>query len=675
MNRFALLSLYRSLTRHKLYAALNIGGLAIGIAVFIVLGLYVRFETSYEKWLPHYEEIYVIQSEWKDQSSPFAGKYNETMGGLIDQLHEDFPDLLGTRISGGEDGGIVQRGNTAITDDVAMVDPTFFDVFELPIVAGSADRALSQPDSVAISESAAKRYFGTADAVGQTLTVSMWEPKTYRVTAVFADLPANTDLALSVLVPFPDDMGAVNSNWYHWGSTSLQTYLRFANAADAEEFEAAMPDFVDRRARADWGENASDLGGLGLLPLSDVHLTPMGNSASTARMTLVTLGLVGIFALLIALINYINLATARAGLRAREVAMRKVLGANRRAVMRQFLAEALLTVAIASLMGLILAEIGLPLVNAAGGLSLSIPYRLVAPALVLLTLIAGLLAGMYPALVLSRYQPAAVLASSRSPGGGRAGARIREGLVVVQFALAIAFLIGTGVLVAQTQHVRSSDVGFQRDGLMTVLSLRDSLVDNSQRRAFTEAVRAMPNVKSVALANTVVGGSGTRNADNVPLPGVPGDGPSVMWEIVGPGFFDVYAPRLIAGRLFDGRQADNNGGSDQSTAQNVLINRQAVSVLGFADPQDAIGKTVGGDRPRVVIGVIGLNYAASTAVGNLILRKAGAEVTFDGKVFVAVADDEGRTADPSLFAIGRCTGRRGAAGQAQAAAAGQAAAR
>jgi putative ABC transport system permease protein len=110
MNRFALLSLYRSLTRHKLYAALNIGGLAIGIAVFIVLGLYVRFETSYEQWLPHHEEIYAIQSEWKDQSTPFPGRYVETMGGLLDQLREDFPDLVGTRIMGGEGGGIVQRG-------------------------------------------------------------------------------------------------------------------------------------------------------------------------------------------------------------------------------------------------------------------------------------------------------------------------------------------------------------------------------------------------------------------------------------------------------------------------------------------------------------------------------------------------------------------------------------
>ena len=609
MNRFALLSLYRSLTRHKLYAALNIGGLAIGIAVFLVLGLYVRFETSYETWLPHHDEIYTIQSEWKDQSSPFAGRYIETMGGLLDQLREDFPDLVGTRILGGEGSGVVQRGNTAITEDVAMVDPSFFNVFDFAMLAGDGHGVLAAPNAALISESAAKRYFGKGNPIGRTLTVSMWQPKSYRVAGVFKDLPDNSDLTLSILIPFPADMEASDSNWYHWGSSTLQTYLRFPHQAAADRFDAAMPTFVDRRARPDMGDNASEVMGLVLLPLTDIHLEPRGNAASSAKMTLVTLGLVGTFALLIALINYINLATARAGLRAREVAMRKVLGADRRAVMRQFLAEAMLTVALASLLGLILAELGLPLVNAAGGLSLSIPYAQVVPALILLTLVAGFLAGIYPALVLSRYQPAAVLASSRSPGGGRAGMHVREALVVLQFGLAIAFLIGTGILVAQTQHVRTADIGFQREGLAAVMSLRDSQVDTTQTRAFMEEVRALPNVRSAALANTVVGGSGTRNAQSVPLPGVAGDGPSLIWEVVGPDFFEVYSPQLLAGRLFDGRAADDSGSADQGQIQNIVINREVLGVLGLAYPLDAIGKTIGGDRPLTIIGVVdSLNF-------------------------------------------------------------------
>lgn len=605
MNRFALLSLYRSLTRHKLYAALNIGGLAVGIAVFLVLGLYVRFETSYETWLPHYDEVYAVQSEWKDPTSPFAGKYNETMGGLLDQLKEDFPELVGTRIMGGEGGGAVLRDNAALREDVALVDPQFFDVFDLPMVAGRGAGALAEPDAAIISESAAMRYFGTRDAIGQTLNIALWGTKPYRIAGVFQDIPDNSDLRIAVLIPLPADIGELETNWYHWGSTSLQTYLRVSDPADAERYDAAMPAFVDQRGRADLGENASDVAGLSLLPLADNHLEPQGSSASSTKMTLVTLSLVGTFALLIALINYVNLATARAALRAREVAMRKVLGADRRAVMRQFLAEALLTVAIAALLGLILAELGLPLINAAGGLSLSISYAEVIPVLVILTLAAGFMAGIYPALIISRYRPAAVLASSRSPGGGRAGTRVREVLVVLQFGLAIAFLIATGVLVAQTQHVRSADIGFEREGLMTVTSLRDSLVEPSQQRAFVEQVRALPQVRSIGVANTVVGGSGSRNGDNVTLPGVPGDGPTLMWEILGPGFLDVYRPPLIAGRLFDQRTADDSSNRDQAKGSNVLINVQAVSTLGFANPLEAVGKTVGGERPRTIIGVIG----------------------------------------------------------------------
>jgi putative ABC transport system permease protein len=234
--------------------------------------------------------------------------------------------------------------------------------------------ALAKPDAVLISESAAKRYFGQSDPMGQRLQVSMWAPKNYRVTGVFKDVPGNSELKISVLIPFSDNMGEIDANWNHWGSISLQTYLRFPGPADAARFDAAMPAFVDRRGRADLGDNASDIARLVLLPITDVHLEPRGNAASSAKVTLVTLGLVGVLALLIALINYINLATARAGLRAREVAMRKVLGADRRAVVRQFLAEAMLMVALASLLGLILAELGLPLINAAGGLSLTIPY-------------------------------------------------------------------------------------------------------------------------------------------------------------------------------------------------------------------------------------------------------------------------------------------------------------
>jgi len=605
MNRFALLSLYRSLARHKLYAALNIGGLAVGIAVCMVLGLYVRFETSFETWLPRHDRIYAVQTVWNLPESPVNGAYPYTMGGLLDQLREDFPGVVGARVRGGRGGGSVLRGGRATSEDVAQVDTSFFEVFDLPMARGNGHGRLAQPTDVLISEGIAAKYFGRTNPLGQPLTVAMDAPVNYRVAGVFRDLPKNSDLNLSILIPLPRT--SPSEQWFHWGSTSLQTYLRFDSPAAARAFGAKMPAFVNRRGRelAEPGRPAWFFQQLRLLPIAKLHLEPEGQRSGSRKATVVTLGLVGVLTLLIAIVNYINLATARAGLRAREVAMRKVVGADRGTLIRQFLGEALLTASVAALVGLILAELGLPLVNAAGGLSLVIPYGVVVPALLLLVLIPGVVAGLYPAVLLSRFPAAAVLASARTPGGGRAGTRTREALVLFQFGLAIAFTIGTTVLVAQTRHVRQTDLGFRREGLLVVRSTADSLVEPAQKRALATAFAALPQISDVTFANAAVGGSGEDNADNVPLPGVPGSGPSLKWVVTGPRFFDTYGARLIAGRLFDDAHgADDAQTQDLAKGINIVVNRRALSSLRLPSAEAAIGKTVGGSRPRTIIGVV-----------------------------------------------------------------------
>jgi putative ABC transport system permease protein len=605
MNRFALLSLYRSLTRHKLHAALNIGGLAVGIAVFLVLSLYVRFETGFETWLPRHDRIYAVQTVWKLPGSPVNGAYPYTMGGLLEQMREDFPGVTGTRIRGGEGTGSVRFSGRATAENVAQVDPDFFTVFALPMVRGDAATALAQPGNVVIDERTARKYFGEANPIGRTMIVAVDAPVTYRVTGVFRDLPANSDLKLSILTPLartpPSD------NWYHWGSSTLATYLRFDTPAAARAFEGKLGAFVNRRGGelAEPGKSPTDFQTLKLLPLTRLHLEPAGQESQSRRITVVTLGLVGLLTLLIAIVNYVNLATARAGLRAREVAMRKVLGADRGALVGQFLGEAVLTVALAALGGLVLAELGLPLVNAADDLSLAIPYAVVVPALVVLVILVGVVAGAYPAMLLSRFPAAAVLAAARAPGGGRSGTRLRELLVVFQFGLAIAFMIGTGVLVAQTRHVRQTDLGFDRDGLLIIRSMADSLVEPARKPAIVSTLRTLPMVRSVALANAAVGGSGENNSDNVPLPGFPGTGPSLAWSIVGPDFFTTHGARLIAGRLFDNAHGEDDAGSrNLRKGVNIVVNRRALNSLRIASPQTAIGKTVGGDRPRTIVGVV-----------------------------------------------------------------------
>lgn len=605
MNRYALLSLYRSLTHHKFHAAINIGGLAVGIAVFLVLSLYVRFEMSYEQWLPNHHQVHRLQTRIDLPGSPFSGAYPLTMGGLLEQLREEHPGLVGTRIRGGKDGGSVQRGAEAIKEDVAQVDASFFDVFALPILRGSPS-ALGDPASALISRSAARKYFGSTDPVGQTLTISIDWPANYRIAGVFEDLPSNSELRLAILIPLPKGPPAGQWQWYVWGTASVATYLRFDTAAARISFEQSLPAMIDRRAAATMGPQASRFLSLPLLPIADVHLQPQGAERASRKITVAALGIVGLMALLIAIVNYVNLATARAGLRAREVAMRKVLGADRRALVGQFLGEAVFTVAVAALGGLILAELSLPWVNAAGGLALTLPYALVVPALAAMTVLIGVAAGFYPALLLSRFPAASVLASARAPGGGRTSARVREALVLLQFALATAFVIGTAVLVAQTRHLRETDLGFRRDGLLMVPSLSEISISPPQARAILAAFRELPGVRAVGSANVGAGVDGEASLDVIEMPGRPGPGLTIRMISVGPGFFDTYAPRLLAGRLFDDAHAadDSSDWQKWKLGRNLVINREAAKRLGFASPQEAIGKTVGGAMPRTIIGVI-----------------------------------------------------------------------
>ncbi|WBO22327.1 ABC transporter permease [Sphingomonas abietis] len=603
MNRFALLSLYRSLTRHRLYSVLNIGGLAVGIAVFLVLGLYVRFETSFERWLPNHQQIYLVQTDWIGIDSPFVGTWPNTMGGLIEQMKGDYPGLVGTRIEGGEGGGSVTHGGIATLEDIAQVDADFFKIFDLPMVSGDKARALADPSAAVLSQSIAHKYFGDVDPIGQTLTITIDKPMTYRVTGVFKDLPKNTDLRFGILTRIP----VVNPEdwWFHWGSTSVTTFLRFPTPAAAKAFEQKLPGFVDHHGFKDLGAHASRKIALPLLPFTQEHLKPAGQASASLELTVVTLGLVGLLTLLIAIVNYVNLTTARAGLRAREVAMRKVLGADRGTLLRQFMGEAVLTAALATLVGLIIAELSLPFVNAAGGLSLSIPYAQALPALVGLALVIGALAGIYPALLLARFPAAQVLASARAPGGGRAGTRTREMLVVLQFSLAIAFIVGTLVVVAQMRHVRSTDLGFRREGLLVVSSLNYGDLDTGRQTALIDAFRQLPGVIAVATADSSAGGFGNNNMNNVDIDGKPKPGPSLRKIVIGSDFFRVYRPRLLAGRLFDdAHRMDDANTPKTSEPRNIVINRTAALKLGFPSPQQAVGKTVWSSGTRTIIGVV-----------------------------------------------------------------------
>ena len=599
MMHSALLTLYRSLTRHRLYAVLNIGGLALGIAVFLVLFLFVRFETGYDRVLPGWDRVRVVKQTMQFPGSPEMAIPSPMS--LLDQVRSDWPEVDGARLMA--DKVPVQNGAALATEKVARVDPAYFTLFPLPAIAGNPQAALSTPDGAVITQGIAETYFGRGPAIGRTLTLIFdSKPTPFRIGAVIAEPPAAMTYRDAIYVPLPRvDAGLAEGG-------GVVTFLRFADPDAGARRAAMFPAFLRRHPDLNFGNLPPDVLKQTVVPLAGLHLAD-----PTDRTVVTTLGVVGALALLIAIVNYVNLATARAGLRAREVAIRKVVGATRRGLVAQFVGEAMVTAAMAGLAGLALTELALPLVNVAGGTALSVTYLgsgSIAPPLILLVLFLGLIAGSYPAFVLSRFQPAMVLASVRAPAGQRAGRLLRRIMVVGQFAIAIALMIGTAVLVAQTRHLQTSDLGFDREGLLVVRMFGDRAVDDSQRRAFMAAVARLPGVTAMARsAIAPTGGSfgiGAMHRD-----GATGVDPMVVRADVAQGFFATYGAHLLAGRFLDARRYRGDDSSPKTSgARAIVLNRTAVRMLGFASPQAAIGRTVrdaqddGAGASATIVGVV-----------------------------------------------------------------------
>jgi len=620
----ALLTLYRSLTKHRLYATLNILGLAVGIAVFLVLALYVRFETSFERWIPNASQIYVVRTIWT-LTGEVIPPSDATMGGLLDELRGDYPQLSGTRMW---DARVtIRQGSQVTTEQLELVDPSFFKVFDLPMAAGDKASLLHRPDDLMVSQTLAKKYFGSANPVGQRLTVeNQGVLYDYRVVGVMKDAPKNTDLQFDLVAPITPQMVAKQDRWTHWGSEQLTTYVRFDTPAGAAALDNDFDRFTDRHGKGDLDDPPHKTLRLRTAPLAAVHLIDPKDAVVVA-----TIGAVGLLTLLLAGVNYVNLATARAGLRAREVALRKVMGATGLSLVGQFMAESLVTATVAALIGLALCELTLPLINTAGGLSLRIDYLGVdgvLPMLIAVTVIVGLGAGAYPALVLSRFQPASVLASARTPGGGRSGARVREGLVIFQFAIAIAFTIATGVIVSQSRYVKHADLGFARNGLIVVRNFDDDGITAAQRSSILTLWRAQPGVTDATVSVSTPGTAHSTNVNNFTLPGEKGEGTNLNWEVIGPNFLQTYGGHMVAGRaLSPAYGLDEYKTKDSKAAatttppaprppspqtdppRNVMLNVNAVRVLGFASPDAAVGHIVregggSGARPYRIVGVV-----------------------------------------------------------------------
>ena len=594
-----LLTLYHSLTRHRLYAILNIGGLALGIAVFLILMLFVRFETNYDRVLPGWDRVWMIERTIQFSGNPEVQiPSSPTLSG---QLTAAFPDLVAARMTP-YDTATVLTGNTSTTRKLALVDRDYFRIFPFPVVEGDTGSTIARPDGIVVTQSVAEAYFGRTSALGRTLTVALdGKTRNYRVGAVITDLPRNQTYASVLFAAIPTELADDSRST----SNGVVTFLALPNAAMADR----VGDFMRRHPDPAFNPDARQFLKEGIVPLAGRHLAGDGVGTVVAVQ-----GSVGIVALLLAVANYVNLATARAGLRAREIAMRKVVGATRRMLIGQLIGEALAAVTLAALIGLALAEIALPFVNAIGGTDLSIVYwgaGSILPALVAMTALMTLHAGFYPAFVISRFLPASVLAAARTPGGDRAGARLRKALVVTQFGIAVALMIATAVMFAQTRHVQQADIGFGRDGLIVLSGYGDPALDPGQRARLVDAMRKMRGVEGITTSGVVPGG-GTFSIAKMKRSGAIGEPPMIVQATVGEHFFDTYRARLLAGRIFapDRFALDIGNGGTGSKAlagrmANIMLNHTAAQRLGFDRADAAIGQLVSLDGATVrIVGVI-----------------------------------------------------------------------
>ncbi|MEO0558576.1 MAG: ABC transporter permease [Bacteroidota bacterium] len=599
----------RNVLRQKGFAMLNLTGLVVGIACCLLIGVYLQHQLSYDAFHDNadraYRLIYAQQQgeaslaptpdEFKSRGSAFFGP----------RLEAEFPEVEHVVRFSGRHELLLGRGETRFQEEAYLyADVAFFSAFSFPLRAGDPETALRDPGGIVLTESAAQRYFGNAPALGQALQMGP-EQQEMTVTGVMADLPSHTHFEFDLLISmatFEQNSRAVGRNhvFDNWGYVDFFTYAVLNEGASAEAFEAKLPAFVNREI----GDELVDppqsftmalepITEIFLGPVSDYDFGPKGNPTS-----LLVFGWIGVGILLIACVNFMNLATARAANRAAEVGVRKTVGAQRSGLVVQFLAEALLLTTLATVVAVAVVVVMLPAFGDLAGAVLSADALVSVPmllALIVGTLLVAGLAGGYPAFVLSSFRPVEVLKGRSSTS--RRSVVLRKGLVVFQFTAAIALMVGTLVVWQQLDFLQNRPLGFSEDQQLVVDFGRDARVQES-REAIAAELAALPGVQQVSATRSIPGGhfpSSTTEVEGV-------DG--ALKRFV-PGLYEVddhFLTQLgiepVAGRLFsDAVSSDSVAG--------LILNESAVRELGYARPDDVLGKRFAqSDLAGEVVGVV-----------------------------------------------------------------------
>lgn len=588
MLRNYLAAALRNLARNRLYAGVTIVGLAIGLAAALLIGLYVRDELTFDRFLPDHDRIYLMTTTVEmPGAEPIRTKLSQIK--LAERLPLDFPEVeRAGRLSNAYFPPTLRRGDfSAAEQNLFWADENFFRILRFPVLAGDLAHALDRPDSVVLTRAMARKYFGRDDPVGQILTIDR-DP--FRVTAVLKDLPSNTHVTAEIFASSKSPQSPISKFGPINGplDTTLYTYVRLRPGASPEALHKRMAAFLNAR----FPLNARSLGDHAkrdtqFLPLTRIHLTPSTQDAFNSKgsvdpAVLAAIAGVGALIVIVAAINFVTLMTARAARRAVEVGVRKALGADRRDLIVQFMAEAVLYVVAAMVLAVSLAELLMPAFNAFTQRHMRFDY-LTDPGLGLsilaaLIVVAGL-AGAYPAFVLSSFRPSSVLKGG--PIGQAGGAGLRQVLVVAQFAVLVALVLVAITIARQTLFALNEGMRLDSDQTLFAFSQPCSTT-------LRDELRRTPGVKAAACS-TAEAMNLSSSHDEVT---VAGRKYTLARAPVDFGFFEVFGIRPQAGRFFDEHRAADGALDNPDAYQPVVLNMTAVRRLGFRSAQDAVGKTI-----------------------------------------------------------------------------------
>lgn len=606
---------WRNLTKNKLYTVLNIAGLSIGLTCFAFIALWIQDEWSYDRFNEKADRIYRVGGRIFSDAETFEHAVSAVPLGPA--LKNDYPEVEQSVRFDINDAVVKRENRTFVEDGILLTDPSFFDVFSYRLTVGDPKTALKDPYSIVLTESMAKKYFGNANPIGQSLVIMLHDSSgkgaPYTITGLMPDAPRNAHFTFNFLVSFETLIAhnrAELTSDDAWGDNSYYTYILLKKGVDHKAFEAKLPQFYDRHVMPisrRYGATKRTAEYL-LMPLTDIHLkshvryeiSPTGNLTN-----LYIFGTVGLFILLLAGINYMNLATARSVKRAKEVGVKKVMGVSKGQLVSQYLLESVLLAVISFGVALAFCYSFQAVFHRLTDKPISVFN---APALLgfmlSISLVVGLLSGAYPAFFISSYQPVAVLKGSFATSGK--GVWLRKSLVILQFSITIVLLVGILVIHSQLSFIQNKNLGYNKDALLNV-KINGDIDVQRKIEPFKNDLLKSPYIKNMTTSNSIlVGGMGNNGMETVDSRGKKIQ-TSIFRLMIDHDYVTTMGMKIVAGRNFSKEfPADNRTDS----TQNFIVNVAAVKAFGWKNPENAIGKPfmMSGRRGKVVGVVNDFNF-------------------------------------------------------------------